>query len=90
MQAIVTRYFGPAARLGSRIKAKARAGSITVHYDSALGSEANHDKAASALADKFKWAGEWYSGGAPDGSGDMVYVNVAPSGIPTFTTYGER
>ena len=36
MQAIETRYLGPTNTRGSRIKATAAAGSITIHYDDAL------------------------------------------------------
>ena len=36
MQAIETKYFGPSNVKGSRIKATAQAGSVTVGYDHAL------------------------------------------------------
>ena len=69
VQAITTKYIGPSNTRGSRIKAKAAAGSITMHYDCALNTEANHAKAAEALARKFGWAGSYYQGGHPDDSG---------------------
>lgn len=55
MQAIITKYVGPTNTRGSRIKAMAEAGSVTVHYDDALTSTANHAEAAMALVRKFKW-----------------------------------
>ena len=68
-QAIVTKYHGPGNVRGSRIKATAAAGSVTVHYDHALNIEQNHAAAAAALANKYGWGGCWYMGGMPDDSG---------------------
>lgn len=74
MQAIRTVYFGPSNVRGSRIKATAAAGSLTVDYDHALrsGIEANHRVAAEALIAKFGWNVDGYgslaSGCLPDGS----------------------
>jgi hypothetical protein len=62
-QAISTHYLPPTNVKGSRIKAKAYGGSLTVHLDHALNIEANHAKAAKALAEKLGWQGEWYMGG---------------------------
>jgi hypothetical protein len=50
MQAIVTKYIGPTNFRGSRIKATAAAGSITIPYEAALNPTQNHDAAALALA----------------------------------------
>lgn len=58
-QAIVTKYIGPSNTKGSRIKATAAAGSVTLHIDNALNIEENHAKAAQALANKFKWRGNY-------------------------------
>jgi hypothetical protein len=55
-QAIVTKYLGPTNHRGSRVKATAQAGSITIHWDDALDVSANHARAALALAKKFGWA----------------------------------
>jgi len=55
MQAIQTKYMGPTNTRGSRIKATAEAGSITVGYDHALSSEGNHNAAARALCEKLGW-----------------------------------
>lgn len=68
-QAIVTKYIGPSNTKGSRIKATAGAGSVTVHLDHALNIEENHIKAAETLANKYKWRGNWFMGGMPDDSG---------------------
>lgn len=75
-QAIITRYHGPGNVRGSRIKATAWAGSITLNYEPSLSADENHAAAAKALADKFKWRGCWFSGGHPDGDGSMIYVSV--------------
>jgi hypothetical protein len=55
MQAISTKFIGPTNHRGSRIKATADAGSVTLSWDYALGTSANHRAAAIALANKFKW-----------------------------------
>lgn len=54
-QAIVTKFIGPTNYKGSRVKATADAGSITLHWDDALNSEDNHERAALALVLKFGW-----------------------------------
>jgi hypothetical protein len=84
-QAITTRYIGPTNTRGSRVKATAAAGSITLDWDDGLNSDENHARAALALADKFKWRGAYYGGGLPDGCGN-VYVH---SDEPSFITAGE-
>lgn len=73
MQAIVTKYIGPMNFRGSRVKAMAQAGSVTVEYDSALNVEANRDAACRALVAKYGWWGSWARGASPDGRGN-VYV----------------
>lgn len=81
-QAIITKYIGPASVRGSRVKATAAAGSITLSWDGALNRDANHCAAAKALAEKFGWAGHWLAGGLPDGS--TVFVCATPG--MAFTT----
>jgi hypothetical protein len=66
-QAITTRYLGPGNVRGSRVKATAEAGSVTLDWDDALDSYDNHVKAAEALVAKFKWGGVWYGGGTGAG-----------------------
>lgn len=83
MQAIETRYFGPTNTRGSRIKATAAAGSVTVPVDNALNSEQNHARAAVALAQKFGWEGRLVEGGSPRGEG-RVYVFMPARGEETI------
>ena len=66
MQAIQTRYLGPTNTRGSRIKATAYAGSITVDYDHSLRTEEAHAVAAVALARKLGWDGYLICGGLHD------------------------
>lgn len=66
--AIVTKYFGPTDHKGTRVRAKADAGSIWWSWDHALNAEDNHTGAAAALATKLNWGGEWV-GGAMAGGG---------------------
>ena len=86
-QAITTKWLGPTDFRGSRIKAKAEAGSLTVGYDHRYGSEMNHLLAAQALAEKLKWDGEWRGGGLPYGSG---YCFVMVEGDHAFTARGAK
>lgn len=72
-QAIVTKYLGPTNARGSRVKATCQAGSVTLSWDDALDSEANHHAAAQALARKLGWSGRLIGGGLPDGTGN-AYV----------------
>jgi hypothetical protein len=68
-QAIVTKYLGPTNFRGSRIKATAAAGSITVDWPHALNIENAHAFAACQLAEKFNWTGQWFGGGMPGDNG---------------------
>lgn len=73
-QSIQTRYMGPTNYRGSRVKARSSSGlSLTVSWNDALDTDANHATAAQALARKLKWDGRWIAGGGPDGKGN-VYV----------------
>lgn len=53
MQAIITKYLGPPNYRGSRVKATAERGSVTVDYDDSFNGISNHRRAASALIAKF-------------------------------------
>jgi hypothetical protein len=75
-QAITTKFLGPTNARGSRVKAVAQAGSVTVTWNHALDQNANHNAAARALAEKFGWVGAWFGGGLETGN---CYVWV-PSG----------
>lgn len=83
-QAIVTKYLGPTNFRGSRVRATASAGSVTVPWDSSKDAEDNHYAAALALALKFEWCTPYdlekgavhiVGGGLPDGRGN-AYVLV--------------
>jgi hypothetical protein len=87
MQAIVTKYLGATNVRGSRVKATAQAGSLTMHWDDALNSDANHRKAALNLAAKLRWSGVWISGGLP--SGESVWVCDPQDARDTFTIPAE-
>ena len=76
MQAIHTKFLPPANVRGSRVKATAQAGSLTLHWDHALNADDNHTAAARAFATKYGWAGRWYGGTLPDGS--SVFVCADP------------
>ena len=82
MQAIVVKYLGPTNARGSRYKATAQAGSVTVECDSRLNEEENARAACDALLHKLEWhkgnglrgfRTTWVSGFLPDGS--AVFVN---------------
>lgn len=74
MQAITTKYIGPANVKGSRVKASAAAGSLTLEWDDRLNSDNNHKRAAEAFARKFNWTGTWVCGHLPDGA--VVWVSA--------------
>ena len=74
-QSVSTKYLGATNYRGSRVKASSSSGlSLTMSWDDALDSDANHSKAAQALAAKLNWYGRWHAGAALDGKGN-VYVN---------------
>lgn len=67
-QAIITKYIGPAAVRGSRVKATSASGiSIMHNIDHALSSEQNHAEAAKKLALKLGWTGRMAGGGLKSG-----------------------
>ena len=74
MQAIQTRYLPATDTRGSRIKAWAEAGSITIPYPHELSGQAVYRKAAQALADKFGWNYKYL--GAQLTNNDYVFVPV--------------
>ena len=78
-QAITTKYLGPTNVHGSRVKATAEAGSVTLSWDHALNTDENHIAAAKVLAEKFNWAGN-YVGGALHGTSGYAFVVVERSG----------
>lgn len=68
-QAIETRYLGPTNTKGSRIKATAWAGSVTIPLDYGVSTEMAHWLAAAALQEKLGWDGKWFQGGNAKGTG---------------------
>lgn len=87
-QSISTRYIGPTNYRGSRVKARSSSGlSLTLSWDEALDTNANHTKAAEALAVKLKWSGRWVGGDASQLTRGNVYVNDDGDG---FTIEGGR
>ena len=90
MKAIRTQYFGPSNVKGSRIKATAEPRhSVTLSYDSALDSEANHAAAARALRDKMEWPEAMVGGTLPDGSMAWVFAGNSARIEKNFTTARE-
>ena len=79
-QAIITKYIGPSNVRGSRVKATASAGSVTLHWDDALNSYGNHAAAAKALVKKLKWSGRYVQGGMPQNG----YCFVSAEGALAF------
>ena len=82
MQAIRIVYLGPTNYHGSRYKATAQAGSLTIESDLSLNDEENARAACNALLKRLSWdssnglkgfAASWVSGFLPDGS--TVFVN---------------
>lgn len=83
MQAIVTKYLGPAGLKGARIKATAAGDSCYTKYDYGLSDQENHAAAAEKLCTKFEWRGTYCAGHLPDGL-SMVWV------CPEYATRGSH
>lgn len=76
-QAIQVKYLGPTDTLGSRMKATARGGSVTVGYNPALNSQQNAETAMLALVSKLGWdkyQATWQAGSLPNE--DYVFVRL--------------
>jgi hypothetical protein len=90
MQTIITKYLGPTATLGSRIKAMTSSGhkgsTYTVEWDHSLNVEGNHTYAAQLLLNKLGWQGKWRMGGLTSG---YVFVNTEASYMPLITAEGD-
>ena len=76
-QAIETKYLPYTNHRGSRIKAIAQAGSVTVPWKHELSVNENHHLAAETLAKKLGWYGEWYGGGNAKGTGHVYIMRKA-------------
>lgn len=79
MKALTTAYHGPTNTRGSRVSAKCGAGRVSIEWDDALNSDANHDAAARALLTKLKWTGTWARGSVADNAPGYVYVDTRDS-----------
>ena len=74
MQSIVTSYHGPRNTRGSRVIARANAGSVVVEWDDALSSDGNHQAAAKSLCRKMGWHGQLLQGALPGTPVKQVFV----------------
>lgn len=74
LQAIVCKYHGPTDTKGSRIKATARGGSLTIHIDNSKDIDENAADAARMLAVKLGWENARIGGVLPDGRYVFVLV----------------
>lgn len=79
LQAITTKFLGPTNSRGSRVKATAQAGSVTINWDHGLNSQQNHCAAAQALAHKCGWEGRYVGGAMPDGGYTFVFPFSGPN-----------
>jgi len=78
-QAITTRYMGTTNTQGSRVRARASAGSVTGHWDYADNDDGNHCRVARQLAVKYGWSGFWVAGGLPSEDGNVfVWAGETP------------
>jgi hypothetical protein len=68
MQAILTRYLGPAATRGARIIATTASGErLTLPRDYAADIEVDHRRVAEALRDRLGWRGVMHCGSTASG-----------------------
>jgi hypothetical protein len=84
-QAIQTKFLGPTNSRGSRVKAFAAAGSVTISWDPRLNPERNHKAAAEIFANRMNWEGTWNAGTLPNG--DMVFVVTEIDEPPAFIVH---
>lgn len=77
MRQSIHTYYLPATNVkGSRVKASAEAGSVTLSWDDSLNTDENHMRAARTLADKYEWGGNWVGGCMPDNKG-YVWIDIS-------------
>jgi hypothetical protein len=77
MQGIVTKYFCPTNVRGSRVKAMAWAGNVTLEWEPSLGSHENHLAAVTELMRRRGWQGVPYAAGMPSGdAADRMWVII--------------
>lgn len=80
MQAIKTTYHGATHTKGSRIGARAEAGSVYVSYDHSLNLEENHRAACDAYRKKVGWMDNGLEMIGGVFAGDMYWVFVPKKG----------
>jgi hypothetical protein len=73
-QSIETKFFGPTNFKGTRVQAKACAGTIYHNWDYALSPCENHEAAAKALASKLDWGYSQLVGGGNAASTGYNFV----------------
>ena len=86
-QAIQTKFIGPTNTKGSRVKAWADAGALTLSWNHRHNPEQNHKLAAETLARKLGWSGVWNGGSAPGDSSGYVFVLADET---AFTVYASE
>lgn len=74
-QAITVKTLAPTNTRGTRVKATAAAGSLTVAWDNAWTVEQNHAFAAEALAKRYGWRVNPIGGVIPDGRSVFLLKN---------------
>lgn len=89
MQAIVIKFLCPTNFKGSRYKAIAQAGSVTLSTDFALNGDGNAAAAALALCDKFGWPGDLIVSSLPNGDYVAVFAGDTRVANP-ITAYRPR
>lgn len=83
-QAVTTKFLPATNILGSRVKATAVGGSVTLSWDHTLSSEHNHAAAAKKLIEQQGWPGAWHIGALPYSPG-YAFVCSDVEGPAFFT-----
>jgi hypothetical protein len=85
-QTITTKYLSATNILGTRVKASAEAGSVTLPWNYELNVAENHAAVARALARKFHWDGHYVAGGYHGGY-HFVWCGRPKDPKPTNTVF---
>ena len=72
-QAIVIKFLGATNTKGTRIKASAKAASVTMPLDYGAGHEQRIGQAVDALLNKLEWSGDYIIGHLPSGDYAAVF-----------------
>ena len=76
MQALASKYLGPADHRGARVKVSAERGSVTLPWDDALDASGNHCRAALRALQRWEWSGRWVGGSSTANPRGYVFVAV--------------